>query len=211
MIIEIQTALIAFVGIFIMELGDKTQLASFTLACRYRRPVLVFLGVIFGLFLVSLIGAALGTILQIAIPNILVRLVAGLLFILIGAFGFFQILRTRIKTSQSGSLDLDNVEGCEEPEEVNDLHWFSVVLGASILIFLAELGDKTQFTVFLLASVPGNNPIFVLLGSMFAFGLVNGLAILIGDRLAHWIPRSKLDILVNALFILCGILIILFG
>ena len=59
-----QAFIIALFAVFLMELGDKTQLTAFALGLKYRAPVKVFMGVIVGLFGVTIIAVILGVILK---------------------------------------------------------------------------------------------------------------------------------------------------
>ena len=74
-----------FGALFLAEMGDKTQLAAITLAAQTRSPVSVFLGASVALVLVSLIGVAVGTALGNYLPAALLRKIAAVAFILIGA------------------------------------------------------------------------------------------------------------------------------
>ena len=53
-----QVILLAFTTLFLAELGDKTQLAVFTLVTKCRAPLEVFLGSILALAAVTLIGCS---------------------------------------------------------------------------------------------------------------------------------------------------------
>ena len=63
-ILSFESFLVAFSTIFLMEMGDKTQLTSFTLAVHYQSRRKVFLGVITGLSAITLFGVVLGFILK---------------------------------------------------------------------------------------------------------------------------------------------------
>ncbi len=76
--------------LFLAELGDKTQLAVISLASSEKKPLAVFLGATFALVLVTLIGVMIGNHLDRWIPKELVHKGAGLLFVLLGLFIFFQ-------------------------------------------------------------------------------------------------------------------------
>ena len=54
-----QVILLAFTTLFLAELGDKTQLAVFTLVTKSRAPLEVFIGSILALAAVTLIGVFL--------------------------------------------------------------------------------------------------------------------------------------------------------
>ena len=75
-----------FGAIFIAELGDKTQLATLTLASSGKSRWAVFLGAASALVLTSAIAAIAGEAIARAIPAIWLRRVAGLAFLVLGGF-----------------------------------------------------------------------------------------------------------------------------
>ncbi len=72
--------------IFLAELGDKTQLAAIAMAAESRTPLAVFVGAVAALALVTLLGVAIGGTLTRFIPAQYIRIGAGALFIIVGAF-----------------------------------------------------------------------------------------------------------------------------
>ena len=72
--------------IFLAELGDKTQLAAIALSAESKSPIAVFVGAVVALALVTLIGVAIGGSLSRVIPARYIRMAAGALFIVVGAF-----------------------------------------------------------------------------------------------------------------------------
>ncbi|MDH4209603.1 MAG: TMEM165/GDT1 family protein [Anaerolineae bacterium] len=72
--------------IFLAELGDKTQLAAIAMSAESKSPLAVFVGAVLALSLVTLIGVAIGGTVTKVIPARYIRMAAGALFILIGAF-----------------------------------------------------------------------------------------------------------------------------
>lgn len=77
---------VAFITLFIAELGDKTQLCVFTLVAQHKQPLPIFLGASSALILVTLIGALFGEYVTKYIPANYMQLAAGILFLMIGAF-----------------------------------------------------------------------------------------------------------------------------
>ena len=75
-----------FLTVFLAELGDKTQLATFALASEARSPLAVFVGAALALTSTSAIGALAGAAVGQAVPAIWVRRAAGVLFITLGLF-----------------------------------------------------------------------------------------------------------------------------
>ncbi len=74
----------SFSLIFLMELGDKTQIATATLVASNGHPVAVFAGVILGLSILTVIGVKLGSGISKRISRRKMDLIAGLLFIFFG-------------------------------------------------------------------------------------------------------------------------------
>lgn len=68
----------------LMELGDKTQFASFVLAARYGSPLLVFIGIMLGSALITGSGVVIGKGLMRVVPERYLRYVAAALFIVFG-------------------------------------------------------------------------------------------------------------------------------
>lgn len=125
----------AFSLIFVAEMGDKSQLIAMTLAQRFR-PLPVVIGV-FGAFLVlNLLAVWLGKTLFDWVPQDLVLLAAG------GLFLFFAY-----RTWQ---------EDPSEDADAGDRLDRSAVLTSFSLIFLGELGDKTQLAMVALAAGTGD-------------------------------------------------------
>ena len=79
--------------LFLAELGDKTQLAVFSLAAQHKSPGTVFIGASLALVVVTLLGAYLGGLISAYIPVRFVHIGAGSLFIILGASLLWQNLR----------------------------------------------------------------------------------------------------------------------
>lgn len=72
------------------------------------------------------------------------------------------------------------------------------------MIFLAELGDKSQLVCMTLAARHRRWP--VLIGAVAAFVVLNSLAVVFGVGLAQWIPERVLAGVVALLFAVFGVL-----
>jgi putative Ca2+/H+ antiporter (TMEM165/GDT1 family) len=81
--------IITFGSIFLAELGDKTQLAAILMTSKTGKPLSVFVGAIAALSLVTFIGVVFGEGLISVIPQNVLKKVAAIAFILIGAWMFF--------------------------------------------------------------------------------------------------------------------------
>lgn len=77
-----------------------------------------------------------------------------------------------------------------------------------LLIFLAELGDKTQLSVLLLAAQ--DRPIWgVFLGSASALVLSSLIGVLLGGTLSRYLPAFYLQKGAGAAFVIIGLLLLL--
>jgi len=174
----------AFAAVFVAELGDKTQLISLAMACRYP-PLQVLAGAMVALAAALGLAAAAGSIMAAAFPHSLVSMISGLFFVAVGVYNFLR---------------------CDVAEKKH------LVKGGFIqtlmLVFVAEFGDKTQLaTLFLAASL--GYPAAVFAGAMAAMFLNHLLVIYIGSRfLVHLNPRL-LKIGTGFLFVIIGLIIII--
>ena len=185
--------------VFVAELGDKTQLAVMTQTCKFRRPWTVFLGGSLALVAVTALGAIGGKVLSAFVPDMVVRAIAALGFIVMG---FLIWLEASKKTS-----DEDNACSLEE-ESCSDsrVKWDWQAFGATFsLLFFAELGDKTQLAVLGVASKqPAAWSVFA--GGALALTVVTALGVVGGQQLCQLIPEKLLLKISAAAFIIMGIL-----
>ncbi|TRZ87594.1 MAG: TMEM165/GDT1 family protein [Methanosarcinales archaeon] len=175
--------LTTFSLIALAEFGDKTQLAVIALSAKYDR-VKVFTGVILAFALVTALGVLVGDVIFIFIPQNVIRILAGLLFV---AFGI---------------LTLSSKESCETDEAApigNPL------FSAFSMIALAEMGDKTQLSAITLVA-KYDSPYLVFAGALLALGLISLIGIFLGKKLCEIVPLSKIKLGAGALFILFGIM-----
>jgi putative Ca2+/H+ antiporter (TMEM165/GDT1 family) len=194
------SALFSTLGlVFIAELGDKTQLAVITQTCKYRRPWAVFGGASLALTLVTLIGAAGGKVLSRFIPAQVLRIVAALAFVVMGVL----IAREAIKSAQNDAQACEYV-GADPECSNSNLDWKA--FGSTLsLLFVAELGDKTQLSVLSLASKAGS-PWLVFVGSSLALILVTAIGVVGGQGLCQLIPERVLLWISAVAFVIMGIL-----
>ena len=131
--------------VFIAEPGDKTQLAVVSQTCKTRRPWPVFLGGSLALTTVTPLGVAGGRLLGVAIPQSIVSMAAAAAFVVMGLL----IWRGAAKVVSEGACEFLGDGGCETDPWSWDWWTFG---GTFSLLFLAELGDKTQLDVLSLST-----------------------------------------------------------
>ncbi len=73
-----------FLTVFLAEMGDKTQLTTITLSSSTNKPLAVFIGSSLALILATLLGALAGGSIANLIPEFLLKLLSGLVFLIIG-------------------------------------------------------------------------------------------------------------------------------
>lgn len=76
------------------------------------------------------------------------------------------------------------------------------------LLFIAELGDKTQLAVISLSSSE-KSPVSVFLGAVLALGVVTLVGVMVGNSLDRWIPREWVQKGAGLVFVLVGIFMLL--
>jgi putative Ca2+/H+ antiporter (TMEM165/GDT1 family) len=81
---------------------------------------------------------------------------------------------------------------------------WQVIREAFVLVFIAELGDRTQFTTIFLAAAPGFAVVGLLLGALLGHALVTGLAVGAGRWIGTRIQERLLYRLSGGLFLLFG-------
>lgn len=77
------------------------------------------------------------------------------------------------------------------------------------VLFLAELGDKTQFAVITMASQTAR-PFWVFLGAATALSLVTLLGVVFGYLVHEWVPTTILRKVAASVFVGIG-LVMFFG
>ncbi len=176
----------SLVLIFLAELGDKTMLATVCLAARYRRPRLVLLVAMTALVTSTAIAVLVGALLNFSLPTEIITTVSAVLFIIIG-----------LHTLWANSNECEAV-----PSQGSMIGMFS-------LVFLSEMGDKTQLAAVLISAQTGL-PLVVFLGAVLGLLLVNMIGASIGARLAENVSFRKIKNTAGPAFIIVGMLI-LFG
>jgi putative Ca2+/H+ antiporter (TMEM165/GDT1 family) len=179
--------------IALLELGDKTQLLTISLATR-RPWASVLGGATTGLVAATAIGAAIGGVMAVTLTGWLplVRVGGGIVFVVLGAWMIVQAVRHRHVPTESES---------PMPTQRN------AFLGTAGLLFVAEFGDKTQLAVVILAASYAA-PVSVFIGASLAEALIAVSSVIIGASLARFITQRWLGFVSSVLFLAAGVLLI---
>ena len=185
---ELSTFISSFGLIFLAELGDKTQLTAMALALRYPWKR-IFIGIAAAFTVLNLAAVLVGKILFLVLPLFWVTLVSALLFLYFG----YSTLRH--------ACDTEDEDG--PPPTAAD-----AVRTAFLMIFMAELGDKTQLVTASQAaqhsgSLSGMGSVFV--ASTLALWLVSLIGIFAGKQLVKYIPVCWIHRTAGFMFLVFGV------
>jgi putative Ca2+/H+ antiporter (TMEM165/GDT1 family) len=175
----------SFAIIALAEFGDKTQIAVISLSAKHR-PRSVFIGALVALALVGGISALVGGAIAPFISAFWIGLVAGVSFLIFGAYTLFSKEDTTVKIEEHSKT----------------------ITTSFFLIMVTELGDKTQLAIVAL-SAEYNAPIQVFIGAMLAFALLTALGAVFGKIISRSIPARYIRIGASLIFFLFGVLFLL--
>lgn len=168
---------LSFLAIFVVELPDKTFLATLVLATKYR-PVLVWIGVGLAFAVQTTVAVLLGHAVSF-LPEQVVQAAAGLMF-LAGAV----ILIREGRSHQAA-------DAADEEIETKDVTGLRAILASFLVLFAAEWGDLSQLlTISLVAKY--EQPVAVFIGALGALLVVSGLAVIAGRGLQRFVKLHVL-------------------
>lgn len=187
--------LVAFVLVFLSELGDKTQLLVLSFSSKLKTATILF-GVALGSFLshgiAILFGSALGNLENLKIQNLL-QFITYFSFVVIGTVTLFFK-----KTPQTG-------EGSSVLQKISHLK-INYVLIIAFTIAIGELGDKTFLASIGLGIGYPQYKLSLIIGAILGMVISDCLAIFLGKFLSKKISSSMVDKLSGFLFLLFGII-----
>ncbi|MCB1858531.1 MAG: TMEM165/GDT1 family protein [Gammaproteobacteria bacterium] len=166
--------------VFLAELGDKSQLVCMTLAARHRHwPVL--LGATVAFLILNTLAVVFGAGLSQWIPE---RILAAAVAVL---FAIFGILSLRTKQADGD-------------EAITEQSGHGIFVTTFLMIFLAEMGDKTQIAVAGMASTLPVIPVWI--GANLALITTSALGVVAGRKLLRKIPIYRLHQISGIFFLI---------
>lgn len=190
-------------AITLAELGDKTFFMALILAVRHR-PRWVFIGAFGALGAVTLISLGLGYGLKELLPQGVVPWIAAALFL---GFGLKLLIDAQGMAANAADDEAQDAEAAIDRAERGQNYptaW-SVIWEAFGLVFIAELGDRTQFATIFLATAPGFTFAGLLAGSLLGHGVVTALAVGAGQWIGKRVNEALLYRLSGGLFLVFGL------
>ena len=190
---DLAVVALTFGAIFLVELPDKTFLATLVLATKYR-PILVWIGVGLAFAVQTTVAVLLGHAASL-LPQDLVRSATVVLF-LVGAVILFREGRSHQEAS-----------GEEFIEAAKPVHGWRAVLASFLVLFAAAWGDLSQLlTLSLVAKYQA--PVSVFVGALAALLTVSALAVVVGKSLLRFISLHVLHYLGSGICLLLAVLTI---
>lgn len=87
------------IAFFLAEMGDKTQLATISLAVKYQNMLGVLMGTTLAMVTADAIGIIIGVVLRKHIPERTIKWFSAIVFILFGLIGIYNVLSEGLSTS----------------------------------------------------------------------------------------------------------------
>jgi Ca2+/H+ antiporter, TMEM165/GDT1 family len=171
------TTLVAFA-----EIGDKTQLLSFLLAARLRRPWPIVAGILLATLANHALAASLGVWLAAMVQPSTMQIIVGAAFVIFGLW-----------TLKPDSLDFD--------ESRLRAGAFVATL---VAFFFVEMGDKTQLATVALAARYPADLVSVVAGTTLGMLAANAPAVFVGEALSERLPFRYIRWFAAALFVAMG-------
>jgi len=171
-VLDLTTMALVFGAIFLVELPDKTFIATLVMSTRFR-PLLVWIGVGLAFLVQTLVAVVAGGLLA-KLPTTPVQLVAIAMFLIGGV----------ILLKGAAAADAEEAETEEEFAEKSNrqVRGWQIVSMCFGIIFLAEWGDLSQLLTASMVLKYGE-PVSVFLGAWAALLAVSALGAALGRTL----------------------------
>jgi Ca2+/H+ antiporter, TMEM165/GDT1 family len=186
----------SLVAVTAAELGDKTFFITMILAMRHSRRW-VFVGAYGALIAMTVLSVGFGQLMSQFPPNV-VKIAAAVLFLGFGLKLLYDAWR------MAGPGDDDEEQAALKAVERADRRLqggvVAIVIEAFSLTFLAEWGDRTQFTTILLATT--NGALGVTLGGIIGHGICALLAVYCGRWICQYLSERFLMAFGGTLFVI---------
>ena len=184
--------IIAFILVFISELGDKTQILVLSFSSKLRSTT-ILLGVALGSLLSHGIAITFGSFLG-NIENdsvhFFLELITYISFLL---FGFITLFPKK-NNSEKNSNSLNKIS------KLN----FNYIFIIAFSIAVGELGDKTFLSSIGLGIQYPSQKIFLILGAVLGMVISDLIALILGKFLSKKLPENIMEKFSGILFLIFG-------
>lgn len=187
--------LIAFLLVFISELGDKTQFLVLSFSSKLKAST-ILIGVALGSFfshgIAILFGSSIGLLENKFLHNSL-QIATYISFIVFGIISFLP-KKEEIRDEKKDSL-------------IKKLSRFGIgyIFIIALSIAIGEIGDKTFLASLGLGISYPHSKLFLIIGAILGMVASDTIAILFGKFLSSKVPDSLIERLSGILFIIFGV------
>jgi putative Ca2+/H+ antiporter (TMEM165/GDT1 family) len=179
----LEALVLSTVLVALAEMGDKTQLLSFVLAGRFKKPWPIIAGIFVATLANHALAGSVGAWLASLVSEQTLRwIVAGAFFV----FGVWALVPDKLEDTRTYTAR-------------------SVFVTTVVVFFLVEMGDKTQLATVALAA--RYEPLAaVVVGTTLGMLAANAPAVWLGERLAQKVNMKVMRWIAAGLFIVLGVL-----
>lgn len=196
---NIYPMIIAFLFIFVSELGDKTQILVMTFSAK-QKIATILLGVAIGSFfshgIAILFGSYIGSINNPEV-KIILDIITNIIFIIFGLVFLFGK-----EGEENNTQNKNNLQNIAKKS-------ISYILIIAISIAVGELGDKTFLASIGLGIKYSGYKIALVIGAILGMVVSDLIAIILGKMLSKNVPEELMKKISGVLFIIFGVLGIL--
>ena len=171
------------------ELGDKTQLLSLCLICRFHKPIPIILGILCSTILNHAGAAYFGQMITGTIGPDALRWILGASFIAMAGWVLIPDRLDDVDVKRKGKGDI------------------GIFITTFIAFFMAEMGDKTQLATIALAA-KYQAFMMVVIGSTIGMMIANVPVVYFGKKIIATLPLPIIHRVVAALFVVIGVLVL---
>lgn len=174
----VSTAVVA-----VAEIGDKTQLLALVLACRFRAPLTIALGILAATLANHAAAAFAGVWITQAVDPMVMRWLLGASFLAVAVWALI-------------------------PDKLDDAPKFGKSAGpfltTLVAFFLVEIGDKTQIATVGLA-IRFDSLVAVVGGTTIGMMIANAPVVYFGEALARQLPLRVVRLCAATAFAVLGV------
>lgn len=187
----------SFVLLLATELGDKTQLVIFALSARTRQTVAVFLGATLAFVILTALASGFGGLISGVVPENWLNWASALAFIVIGGWLLWA------SRAEEGVAVGEIVSSVISTNGV--LSGVRIITTTFMLLFVAEMGDKSQLSVITL-TVRSGSPLAVFVGGALGLTVVTFIGVWAGRTIIRFIPERLVTRAMALVFVGVGVL-----
>ena len=186
--------LIAFILVFISELGDKTQILVLSFSAKLRTTT-ILLGVTLGSLLSHGLAITFGSFLGNIENDFIHFLLEIITYISFLIFGFSTLFSNKENNTKN------NTENNSSFKNISKLNYILII---AFSIAIGELGDKTFLSSIGLGIQYPSQKIFLIIGAILGMIVSDLIVIILGKFLSKKLPENIIEKFSGILFLIFG-------